>query len=53
MSVLHAQAKKGRVVSKHGRINTFRRWVGVCCGLFCYNLLSKDGKITPFTGERR
>ena len=25
MSVLHAQTKKGRVVSKHGRINTFRR----------------------------
>ena len=25
MSVMHAQTKKGRVVSKHGRINTFRR----------------------------
>ena len=25
MSVMHAQTKKGRVVSKHGRINTFHR----------------------------
>ena len=25
MSVLHAQTKKGRLVSKHGRINTIRR----------------------------
>ena len=25
MSVMHAQTKKNRVVSKHGRINTFRR----------------------------
>ena len=32
---MHAQTKKNRVVSKHGRLNTFRRY---CCNNIGRNL---------------